>query len=296
MVRRSETACRYARLYRRFAEQCRGVPSGNRRGFCMRLSPDTLGFRVVLAGIVVFMAGGPAWAADPVGKTKKVLFIGIDGCRFDAIQAARAPHLDRLMAEGCYDADCQILGERFTGNDTVSGPGWSSILTGVWADKHGVLNNDFKVKHYEEYPHFFARLKEVQPTRTRLVRQLDSDSATYCGRADVRQALSAGGQGLHQGRILAAKAAAKVLSEADPAVLLFTLARSTRPGTRTAFIPRCPIYPGDRKRRQVRRASCDAMRAPQDIRQGRLARTGHRRSWRQRDQSWRRTQRARDPQ
>ena len=62
------------------------------------------------------------------------------------------------MAEGCYDADCQILGDRYQGNDTISGPGWSSILTGVWADKHGVLDNDFKVKHY------------VKSTRTPLFR------------------------------------------------------------------------------------------------------------------------------
>src|SRR5262249_2131553 len=119
-----------------------------------RLSLPTLAL-ALLIGLIATVSSA---ADDTAAKTKKVLFIGIDGCRFDAVKAVDAPNLDRLMAEGCYDADCQILGDRYTGNDTVSGPGWSSILTGVWADKHGVDNNDFKVKHYDQYPHFFARL------------------------------------------------------------------------------------------------------------------------------------------
>jgi 3-hydroxy-3-methylglutaryl CoA synthase len=39
----------------------------------------------------------PAVAAEPV---KKVLVIGIDGCRFDALKQADAPHLDALMEAG----------------------------------------------------------------------------------------------------------------------------------------------------------------------------------------------------
>src|SRR5262249_39583094 len=96
-------------------------------------------------------------------SAKKVLFIGIDGTRFDAIERARTPNLDGLMQEGIYSPTCLILGDRYKKNDTVSGPGWSSILTGVWADKHGVQNNGFAGSNYAEFPHFFARLKESRP-------------------------------------------------------------------------------------------------------------------------------------
>jgi predicted AlkP superfamily pyrophosphatase or phosphodiesterase len=99
-------------------------------------------------------------AAEPV---KKALYIGIDGTRFDAIEKANTPHLDALIKEGIHTPTCLILGERYQKNDTISGPGWSSILTGVWADKHGVQDNSFKGSNYKEYPHFFARLKEARP-------------------------------------------------------------------------------------------------------------------------------------
>jgi hypothetical protein len=46
---------------------------------------------------------------------------------------------------------------------TVSGPGWSSFLTGVWMDKHGCRDNAFEGTEYATYPHFFARLKEARP-------------------------------------------------------------------------------------------------------------------------------------
>jgi predicted AlkP superfamily pyrophosphatase or phosphodiesterase len=93
----------------------------------------------------------------------RVVLIGIDGCRTDALQAADPPNLDRLIAHGAFSGATNIVGTRSDEADTVSGPGWSNILTGVWADKHGVTNNAFKVKHYDEYPHFFVHVKHVFP-------------------------------------------------------------------------------------------------------------------------------------
>jgi len=109
----------------------------------------------------LFLSAAASLADEP--KVKKVLFIGLDGTRFDAIEKADTPHLDALMKDGIYSGECLILGERYQKNDTVSGPGWSTILTGVWADKHGVNDNNFLGTHYQEFPHFFARLKEVRP-------------------------------------------------------------------------------------------------------------------------------------
>jgi len=81
---------------------------------------------------------------------KKVLLVGIDGCRPDALRTAETPHLDQFICEGAFADDTQILGDRYTDNDTISGPGWSSILTGVWADKHGVNGNEFRNTNYED--------------------------------------------------------------------------------------------------------------------------------------------------
>jgi predicted AlkP superfamily pyrophosphatase or phosphodiesterase len=93
------------------------------------------------------------------------LVIGIDGLRVDALQQAETPSLDGLIAEGTvtYDAFAGgVLGTQ-TEQMTWSGPGWSSILTGVWVDKHGVEINVFDDARFDEYPHFFTRIRQLDP-------------------------------------------------------------------------------------------------------------------------------------
>jgi predicted AlkP superfamily pyrophosphatase or phosphodiesterase len=89
--------------------------------------------------------------------------LGIDGCRTDALLAAETPHLHRLIQEGAFSQTNDVLGDRPTGADTVSGPGWSNILTGVWPDKHGVLNNEFRNPNYRQYPNVLRLLKQERP-------------------------------------------------------------------------------------------------------------------------------------
>ncbi len=93
----------------------------------------------------------------------RVLLIGIDGVRSDAMQAADTPAMDALIATGAvsYDAFAGGIPGTATQQVTSSGTGWSSILTGTWTNKHGVTSNDFSGDNYEDYPHFFRRIKEV---------------------------------------------------------------------------------------------------------------------------------------
>lgn len=112
-------------------------------------------FAVLVA--LVFTSGSLA------AKEKKALYIGLDGVRFDAVATANTPHLDALIEQGIVDKATPVIGQRYRKNDTISGPGWSSILTGVWADKHGVHDNSFKGKQYAKHPHFFKLLKQQQP-------------------------------------------------------------------------------------------------------------------------------------
>lgn len=87
-------------------------------------------------------------------QTNKVLMIGIDGCRPDALVAANTPNLDALMANGTFSLDALNTGI------TISGPGWASLLTGVWPEKHGVTNNSFAGEDFASYPHLFQRIEE----------------------------------------------------------------------------------------------------------------------------------------
>jgi predicted AlkP superfamily pyrophosphatase or phosphodiesterase len=116
---------------------------------------------VLTACVVLAIASCSVRAADR--PTKRVLLFGIDGCRVDALKDADPPHLRELIEHGAFSENTNILGTRTDKADTVSGPGWSNILTGVWADKHGVTDNAFKVKHYDAYPHFFVHVKEAFP-------------------------------------------------------------------------------------------------------------------------------------
>lgn len=89
--------------------------------------------------------------------TKKALIIGIDGCRPDALEVASTPNIDELITTGIFSPDA------LNDDITISGPGWSSILCGVWSEKHLVTGNGFSVDDYESYPSFFKRAKEFNP-------------------------------------------------------------------------------------------------------------------------------------
>ncbi|HRN57456.1 MAG TPA: alkaline phosphatase family protein [Agriterribacter sp.] len=90
-------------------------------------------------------------------EMRKVLVIGIDGCRGDAMKVAEAPNIHELLPNAIYSFDA------VTQAPTISGPGWSSMLTGVWSNKHGVLNNDFSSANYETYPALYHYLNALQP-------------------------------------------------------------------------------------------------------------------------------------
>jgi len=118
---------------------------------------DAAAFRLLgdagAGGLPVFL---PKSAVPPV---KKVLILGVDGCRPDALQVAGTPNFDQLVADGAASFAAQ------TGDETWSGPGWSSMLTGVWRDKHGVDDNTFSGSNYGNYPHFFTLLKQQMPMK-----------------------------------------------------------------------------------------------------------------------------------
>lgn len=115
---------------------------------------SALGSAQRLALAVPLLAGLVACgeAGDP-----KVMMIGIDGVRPDILSSAHTPNLDRLAQGGVYTPSAR------TGSPSVSGPGWSSFLTGVWPDKHGVTDNEFQGKAYDRFPDVLTRLESVRP-------------------------------------------------------------------------------------------------------------------------------------
>lgn len=111
-----------------------------------------------MVGICWVIVAGLLTATAAAAQTPKVLVIGIDGIRPDVLAEVATPHLDGLVAHGTFSAEAR------TGRPTVSGPGWSSFLTGVWPDKHGVTSNSFTGKRYDAYPDFLTRIERVRPS------------------------------------------------------------------------------------------------------------------------------------
>ncbi|WP_305094990.1 alkaline phosphatase family protein [Prescottella sp. R16] len=114
----------------------------------------TAGVATASAGIAGAAPGSSA--PDGSGITKTVV-IGLDGTMLDQVEAADAPNLHRLIAEGT-SGQSSILG-----HPTISGPSWSTILTGVWHTKHGVVDNTFTGSNYEQYPSAFTRIETAKP-------------------------------------------------------------------------------------------------------------------------------------
>jgi predicted AlkP superfamily pyrophosphatase or phosphodiesterase len=99
----------------------------------------------------------------PEGNARKALVIGIDGLRGDGIPATDTPSLDQLMASGAWS----LFASTQVGAPTMSGPGWTSILTGVDADKHGIFSNGGYSDIDRSYPTLLARAHELNlPTAT----------------------------------------------------------------------------------------------------------------------------------
>lgn len=168
-------------------------------------------------------------------KQPKVLIIGIDGLRPDAMQAADTPTFDDLIANGALSNTAQ------TGDITVSGPGWSSFLTGVWRDKHGVTGNNFTGRQYEAYPCFFQRVKEVRPelTTASFVTWMPIDDYIIeSSGADHRVA-----HDYHDdGDARAVEDAMKYLRTQDPDVVFFYFADVDVAGHDNGFHPESPGY------------------------------------------------------
>lgn len=196
-------------------------------------------FRFV--AVIVLGLQVSAWSAEPV---KKVLFIGIDGTRWDALEAADTPNIDQLIAKGTLSVGTEIIAPRETKGDTVSGPGWSNLLCGVWPDKHGTIDNSFKGMNYKEYPHFFSRIKEVRPeVRTASYSDWGPISKHILSSADESMGEDAhGAAGYRDADVRLVTACATHLREKNPDVVMLYLGQVDETGHAKGFHPKVPEY------------------------------------------------------
>lgn len=165
----------------------------------------------------VAVTGPPAHAAPTV---EKVVVIGLDGLMYSKALEAGAPNLTGLAGAGLLSRSS------IAGHITISGPSWSTVLTGVWDTKHGVRDNNFTAAPFDKYPSVFTQVEKADPARTTASVATWDKIATIAGsgnpHADINTVTPAVPNDTDESRTDAATAASAISAISDGADLLFT--------------------------------------------------------------------------
>lgn len=132
---------------------------------------------LLLSSLCVLTAHAGPGTANPYGG-RRALVIGIDGLRADAlkqqVETGNAPSIAALVANGTVTWNAYAGGQlgNATQQPTISGPGWTSIATGMWTNRHNVVDNSTPAYNQPavsgsylvtQAPHFARRLEEAAP-------------------------------------------------------------------------------------------------------------------------------------
>lgn len=169
--------------------------------------------------------------------TRRVLVVGIDGVRPDVLAEVPTPAIDALIAEGTYSDRAR------TTYPSVSGPGWSSFLLGVWPEKHGVTDNEFGGKRYDRYPDFLTRIERERPELSTFavadwlpLVTGDRNGPVISDAVDVKHALDGYQLGWLQADQRSVEVAVQHLMTADPDALFVYLGNPDETSHRTGSI------------------------------------------------------------
>ena len=104
----------------------------------------------------------PPVTAPGEASADKVLFVGVDGLTYDALRRGIAdkslPNIGQLTVTRAWTGG--VTGTA-TQQPTLAAPGWATLLTGQWADVHGVRSN--APGQAMKAPSVFQRVKTAQP-------------------------------------------------------------------------------------------------------------------------------------
>ena len=109
-----------------------------------------------------FWISQPCWA-DNAKSIPKAIFVIVDGVPADVIERVATPHLDSIAAKGGYSRGWVggVIGTSAE-TPTISAPGYMSLVTGTWANKHNVRTNYDLAPNYD-YWNLFRLAKAVNP-------------------------------------------------------------------------------------------------------------------------------------
>ncbi len=162
----------------------------------------------------------------------RVLLIGLDGTRPDAIVEAHTPHLDHVMQNGAFTLHASTQCDA----RTKSGPGWSTILTGVNPAKHRVAaNQDYAQSQLRTYPTVLWRAKHTGKLKTAMSVHWD-DLANHIIEPDAIDARTVGNDDV------VTTAAETYVRDGDFSLIFVHLEDIDSAGHDEGFTPKTPAY------------------------------------------------------
>jgi hypothetical protein len=129
--------------------------------------------RLALVALLLGACGAPSATPTPtprVDAPRKALFVIVDGIPADVIERVATPQLDAIAAAagtpGLGYTRASVGGELggATETPTISAPGYMSLLTGTWANKHNVRGNSNQSPNYA-YWNLFRIVETADPSR-----------------------------------------------------------------------------------------------------------------------------------
>jgi len=105
--------------------------------------------------LIAIMIYGHNAAAQESATTPKAIFVIVDGIPADVLELTDTPHMDDIAGDHGYTrawVGGEIGGP--TESPTVSAVGYNSLLTGTWANKHNVYDNDVEEPDYQYWDIF----------------------------------------------------------------------------------------------------------------------------------------------
>lgn len=124
------------------------------------------------------LVSGCANVADAPTSTPKAIFIIVDGIPADVLENTSTPVLDSISSEGGYTrayVGGEIGGE--SESPTSSAIGYNNLLTGTWANKHNVYDNEVNAPNYD-YWDIFRIAKAHNPSLQTAVFSTWTDNRT----------------------------------------------------------------------------------------------------------------------
>ena len=111
---------------------------------------------------VTLTAANNAAQAEPV-PSSKVVFVIVDGIPADVVERVPTPAIDAIAAVGGYGRATVggPIGEPGE-TPTISAPGYMSLITGTWANKHNVYKN-YGISPNYRYWNLFRLVRSEKP-------------------------------------------------------------------------------------------------------------------------------------